>query len=137
MQRRIPGSCALSERMLFEVELSWPAGHHFEGQPRKLGKPLPEARRAQLVALDGRRIDVSLHEDQVAGLQERLPELHRRICDGLAWERFNREKTGAQPLNDSQQAHATQTMLDIVHNPPLGILAVEDWADIWKRNARK
>lgn len=137
MQRRIPGSCALSERMLFEVELSWPPGHHFEGQPRRLGKPLPEARRAQLVSVDGRRIDVTVHEDEIAGLQDRLPELHRRICEGLMWEHENRTQTGAQPLNETQQAFSIQTLLNIVHNPPIGVLAVEYWADIWKRNARK
>jgi hypothetical protein len=136
MQRRIPGSSALSDRMLFEVELTWPPGHHFEGQPRRLGQPLPEARRAQLVLANGSRMDVTLHEDEIADLPARLPELHRRICEGLVWESANRALTGAAPLNETQQAHAEATLLAIVHNPPLGVLAVENWAAIWKRNAR-
>lgn len=130
--RRIPASCVLTERPLFEVIEAYDNSHALAGTPRKVGPPLPEARRVTLVCLSGSLMQVSLHEDVVPELPNRLDEIHKKIVDAFMWDRANRRVKNLAPLNETQSAQELQMILQIQRNVPLGVLCVEKWTDLVK-----
>lgn len=124
-----PHLCTVCDQQCFEVMALWPDDSPLAGEPRRVGRPTPDAVRVDLVLTDGTRTTFTVHDRCVETLEETLPAAWRKMLERMRWERKHHKALGQKPFTPEQLAHADAVNLALVHNVPLGVLAVERWVD--------
>lgn len=124
-----PDKCALSGKTCWKVKLQVASDQPLAGEPRLMEGPLPCAFRVTLLFIDGTHGAVTIHEDHVDELKDRLPELWRNCLERMVWEYDHAKELGATPFNSEQTEAAKRERLRRVHCIPIGVLAVKRWID--------
>ncbi|MCK5610483.1 hypothetical protein KAR91_51900 [Candidatus Pacearchaeota archaeon] len=128
------GCCALTGREIREIIQKFPDNHAFAGRPMKVRAPLECSFNVMLLLADGHQMPVSVHEDCLEDLLDNFPRLWANIMQAFDDEI---ELTSAQsvinPKTKAQLIERQKNMAKLVHNRPLGILAIERTLDHAKR----
>lgn len=126
-----PGHCWLSGEPCFEVLERFAQDHPLGGHVRRNGKAFPEACKVELLLVDGTHTHVTIHEDCVGEVKDKLNELWHAIMDRTAWEWSNRDKLGVKYKTDEQIQKVIKSIItQTVNNPPIGILGIVKWIDL-------
>ncbi|MGE0289519.1 MAG: hypothetical protein AB7I42_26020 [Bradyrhizobium sp.] len=127
---KIQGHCSVSGDPCFEILETFNEPHPLAGQPRRIGKPLPDAVRVTLVLVDGTTADFTCKQRYVPEFYAHLPLIWREVQDRVRFDRKN-HKAYKQP-DFSEEQHAQMDAWNLAHidNVPLGVLAWRKWSDI-------
>lgn len=130
------GHCWVSGEPIFEIAEQVPIGKPLAGQPRRLGKPLPAAVRTTVVRMNGTITDLSHHADYPIDA-DNIRDVWASVIEasGLYASREYREKAKQSGLSLGMQSLRMETitasqLLDLIHNPALGVLCTIPWQEI-------
>lgn len=124
-----PGLCTLCATPCFEVRLRYDDKfRHLNGRIRALGKPLPNAWKVTLLLLDGSRMDLTVCETCVNGVESKVPELWGNVLESYREELSDpyRQDVG---LNLFPEDRKLEEMVSIAKRPPVGIFYIKRWSD--------
>ena len=124
---KIPGHCSVTGEPCFDVIEYWPAGHTFDGQPKRLGAPHDDALRVTFVTMKGTLMVLTICEAALPDIVVNLPAVWASVKARYRAERKAHKELGQVDFNDKQHAACDQVNLDVNDNPPLGVLCVERW----------
>ena len=119
---KLPGKCPVCDDWYMEVLRTFPSDHVLAGEPSKFGVFHDNAIRATLILMNGNQATVGLHEGCLAGFALELPKFWKRACERTRFIRKRWAGLGATRFTPEQNAEADQYELELIHNPPLGIL---------------
>jgi hypothetical protein len=125
------GHCTICDTVVFEIVEQRP-----DGNPTKLGAPLPIARRVTLVLMDGSSADVTFCS-ACEITPEAMPEIARQIEEIRIAQGQNayRKLQNGRELTLPQQWRMGAWQLQQRDNVPLGVLYEERWIDTFARQA--
>ena len=124
------GCCTLCGKEVFEVRERWPRDHPLAGEVRRIGSPLPSARRASLVLMSGVITYVTLCSS-CPPTPERLPELWDICMDAQAQDIDNERRAviGARPIADFLRETYISNTVKMVVDLPIAVLSIYPWEE--------
>ena len=114
-----PGHCWISGKPLNEILATYAQDHPLGGHVYRVGKSLPETIKITLLMLDGRTVDLRIHEDHVREIN--LNELWHAILDREQFEYENRQHMENYNPELAKKSHENQIKLLC---PPIAVLQI-------------
>lgn len=112
------GCCTLCDAEVHEIIDRHPAGHPYEGLPRRLGPPLKNIRRVRFALADGTICDITFcSECEIT--PERMPEIWRRVLEATAYEESNKVAI----RSTDHQTRVDAMHIKLVDAIPLGVIS--------------
>ncbi len=104
-----------------------------DGAPLRIGPFYPDTRLVTLILANGSRMDISLCEKCAELSSGRMDRVWTRICysQGKALDPEWVRAKGILPLSDDQTYWVKKSLSGFASNPPLGILAIQRWGDLY------
>lgn len=127
---RFQGHCFVCGKPTWEILREAPKDSPLAGEPIKLGKPLKDAVRCELVLLSGRRVSVTVHSYCSDLLEKNLSKHWKTILAATKYEEDTRPHRKVRPRTDAQQKAVDDFNAKLATDVPLGVLTVEKWSEL-------
>lgn len=135
MKINMVGHCTLCGEEIAKIVREFRGTGHPEvdGTPSAIGRFYPETRLVTLLLTDGSRMDISTCTPCSTLSSGRLKTVWQRICysQGKILEPEWVRAKCITPPSDDQRYWIRKSLCKFVTNPPLGILAVQRWGDLY------
>lgn len=125
-----PGHCWLSGKECFEIKAVYANDHPLAGHVLRVGNPMPEAWRVTLLLMDGKIMNITVHEECLETIPEHLNELWHLICEKEVFS-YQHCKDADHTIDDDKAKSAYESTAKLIaNNPPLGIVNMVRWMDV-------
>lgn len=128
-----PGHCIVTGEQCFDVPRVHPANHPLADSPSQVGLPHDTALRVTCVSVSGALMTLTMTPQGLADLNADpglWPVLWLRAKHRSRADRKAHAALGQTPFTDQQHAHADRVNLLVNADPPIGIVAVQQWKDV-------
>jgi hypothetical protein len=127
------GCCTLCDNEVYEVRSYFPMESILAGFPRKLGKPLPSARKVSYALRDGSHCDLTCCETCEPAMRDpaQFPALWQKVLRTFLFEERDdvRALLPAPVRTPTESAHIQKELQALSNNQPIAVICVTSWSN--------
>ncbi len=121
--------CVDCDAELYEIRQYFTSGP-YTGHPMRFGPPLDQGFTITLLLMDGVLCDLSLCDECAPVVENNLPRIWRKVMNSMVYEQEH--VCHVKPAPVKRQEGYRQLNLQLVNNPPLGVLYTRALKEKWQ-----